>query len=94
MDKKFCPLCSVPGSSQGSSPLSLRQINANEAIYVCNNQECLYPVGEAVEIIQNKVPELLDGETQDETLTQVPPTPPKEKEQGILSLILYIIIVN
>ena len=50
-----CPLCSEVGRS---GTLVLRQINAEEAVYVCNNSQCPYPVGLSDQLVQNPVPEL------------------------------------
>ena len=50
-----CPLCSEVGRS---GTLVLRQINAEEAVYVCNNSQCPYPVGLSDQLVQNLVPEL------------------------------------
>lgn len=59
---KSCPVCNRSGhTTNGNGVLILRQINATEAIYVCNNTECFYPVGEEVAIIKRTVPELLYG---------------------------------
>lgn len=55
MAETLCPLCCEVGRS---GTLVLRQINAEEAIYVCNNSQCPYPVGLSDQIIQNPVPEL------------------------------------
>ena len=60
-ENKVCPV------SNCCSSLILKQINADEAVYVCSNPECFYPVGEEVEIVSRKVPELsLKEELQDE----------------------------
>lgn len=48
-----CPVCSRSGT------LILRQINATEAMYVCDNPECFYPVGEEITIIKRAIPELM-----------------------------------
>lgn len=55
MAEVVCPLCTEVGRS---GTLVLRQINANEAIYVCNNSQCPYPVSLSDQIVQNPVPEL------------------------------------
>ena len=55
MAEAVCPLCSEVGRS---GTLVLRQINAREAVYVCNNSQCPYPVGLSDQIVQNPVPEL------------------------------------
>ena len=55
MAEVVCPLCSEVGRS---GTLVLRQINAEEAIYVCNNGQCPYPVGLSDQLVQNPVPEL------------------------------------
>lgn len=59
-ESKVCPLCRAGGSESNTScSLTLRQINATEAIYVCNNPDCDYPVGEEVVVIKRVIPELL-----------------------------------
>lgn len=60
---KPCPVCTRSGRTTTS--LSLRQVNATEAIYVCNDPDCLYPVGEEITVITRTVPELLPAETAD-----------------------------
>lgn len=50
-----CPVC----GGSGNGILILRQINATEALYVCNNPECFYPVGDEVTIIKRAIPELM-----------------------------------
>lgn len=50
-----CPVCSEVGRT---GALVLRQINAEEGIYVCNNSQCPYPVGISDNTIQISVPEL------------------------------------
>ena len=55
MAEVVCPLCTEVGRS---GTLLLRQINANEAVYVCNNSQCPYPVSLSDQIVQNSVPEL------------------------------------
>ena len=59
---KPCPVCNRSGRT---TSLSLRQVNATEAIYVCNDPDCLYPVGEEITVITRTVPELLPAETAD-----------------------------
>ena len=50
-----CPLCCEVGRP---GTLVLRQINAEEAVYVCNNSQCPYPVGISDSTVLNPVPEL------------------------------------
>lgn len=54
---KWCPVCGGPDSGQRS--LILRQINAEEAVYVCENSACCYPVGYDVKVVRRPMPELL-----------------------------------
>ena len=63
IDDKVCPLCNANGSEQNGI-LTLRQINAKEAIYVCENPNCIYPVGEEVKII-HRVLELSNNDMHD-----------------------------
>jgi hypothetical protein len=60
---KACPVCNGSGHTTAGT-LSLRQINATEAIYVCNNPECFYPVGGEVITVKRDVPELMSGQEQ------------------------------
>lgn len=63
-DGKPCPLCSVATSSSNttsSSILTLRQINFSEAIYVCSNPECVYPVGDELVVVKRDVSQLLQA---------------------------------
>lgn len=55
--EKLCPVCGELGSGQSS--LMLRQINAEEAIYVCENPACCYPVGYDVKSVKRPIPTLL-----------------------------------
>lgn len=64
----ICPLCEELGRT---GKLSLKQINALEALYVCNNSKCPYPVGMSAETVHRPVKELLD--------------PSEEKEQSVPS---------
>jgi len=69
---RLCPLCGVndEGKEVGDrGTLSLRQINSKEAIYVCNNPNCIYPVGEEVVVVERIVPELLSDYCEDFTPT-------------------------
>ena len=50
-----CPVCCEVGRP---GTLVLRQINAEEAVYVCNNSQCPYPVGTSDSTVLNPVPEL------------------------------------
>ena len=50
-----CPACCEVGRS---GTLTLRQINADEAVYVCENSQCPYPVGQNDLVVHNPVPEL------------------------------------
>lgn len=59
-----CPLCGSGPTSSGKGTLTLKQINFSEAIYVCGNEKCHYPVGEDPEplIVKRDISELLpDG---------------------------------
>lgn len=74
-----CPLCGRPdagarGSDGGGGTLILRQINATEAIYVCDNPECTYPVGEEVAVVERPVPELLSDVERDVVLDSKMPS--------------------
>ena len=53
----LCPLCKDLGRS---GELLLRQLNTKEALYVCNNSRCPYPVGISTETISRPVRELLE----------------------------------
>ena len=55
MAEEVCPACCEVGRT---GTLVLRQINAKEAIYVCNDSLCPYPVGLSDKIVENPVPEL------------------------------------
>ena len=59
-----CPVCGVGEAKSCNSTLTLRQINFSEAIYVCSNEECCYPVGEEVEplIVKRDISQLLSEE--------------------------------
>ena len=59
-----CPVCGVGAAKSCNSTLTLRQINFSEAIYVCSNEECYYPVGEEVEplIVKRDISQLLSEE--------------------------------
>ena len=59
-----CPVCGVGPAKSCNSTLTLRQINFSEAIYVCSNEECCYPVGEEVEplIVKRDISQLLSEE--------------------------------
>ena len=61
VDTNPCPVCSRSdiGASANGGTLILRQINATEAIYVCDNPECVYPVGEEITVVRSLVPELM-----------------------------------
>ena len=50
-----CPVCCEFGRT---GTHVLRQINAEEAVYVCNHSQCPFPVGVSDQVIQNPVPEL------------------------------------
>lgn len=64
MDKgENCPVCSELGRS---GILQLRNINDSEAIYVCNNTECPFPVGLSDKIAENVIPSLLPESEQDQ----------------------------
>lgn len=67
--KALCPLCIANGRF---SNLSLRQINAKEAIFVCGNSECSYPIGEEVKTVQRIIPELLNEAERKSLNHQVP----------------------
>ena len=63
---KLCPLCSTEHADT-SCTLILKQVNATEAIYVCSNSECTYPVGEEVIVVKRTIMELLsDSDSQDD----------------------------
>ena len=51
----YCPLC----AGSGGGRLTLRQINAEEALYVCENPACYYPVGYEITLVRKQVPALL-----------------------------------
>lgn len=68
-----CPLCSSTGHADPSCTLTLKQVNATEAIYVCNNSECTYPVGEEVIIVKRTISELL-SDSQDDAIVTSPAT--------------------
>ena len=59
-ESRVCPLCSK-NSSDHSSTLTLRQINDSEAIYVCSNPDCHYPVGQEVVTVERKIKEMMPG---------------------------------
>ena len=59
-DVKFCPVCSKTNAAQWT--LVLRQINEEEAVYVCENPDCCYPVGYDVEFIKRPEPVLTDDQ--------------------------------
>jgi hypothetical protein len=61
----------------------LRQINAEEALYVCNNGNCPYPVGLSDQLVQNPVPELKPNADQ-----------PKENGKLMLDRSLFCSSVN
>ncbi len=52
-NENWCTAC-----SEGLWKLVLRQINAEEAVYVCENPDCTYPVGYEVDFIKRPVPGL------------------------------------
>lgn len=57
-DSTVCPVC----RSNGSEPcdtLVLRQISATEAIYVCSNPTCVYPVGHEAVFVKRTVEEMM-----------------------------------
>lgn len=54
---KFCPVC----DGSGGMILTLRQINAEEAVYVCENPACCYPVGYDAQLVRRPILALLDG---------------------------------
>ena len=54
---KCCPVC----AGCGRRSLILRQINAEEAIYVCENPACSYPVGYDATFIRRPILALLGG---------------------------------
>lgn len=57
-EKKWCPICNK--SNVGQRSLVLRQINMEEAVYVCENPDCCYPVGFQVDCIKRSVPTLIE----------------------------------
>ena len=57
VNASLCPLCKDLGRS---GELFLRQLNTKEALYVCNNSRCPYPVGISTETISRPVRELLE----------------------------------
>ena len=57
-ESRVCPVCST-GKSGPSSTLILRQINATEAIYVCSNPNCVYPVGQEVVTVERTLREMM-----------------------------------
>ena len=50
-----CPVCS---EFERTGKLILRNINAEEAIYVCSNSQCPYPIGLSDQVTTNLIPEL------------------------------------
>ncbi len=48
----------------------MKQINAIEALYVCTNSKCPYPVGVNVETVYSPVKELLDKSEDNESTPQ------------------------
>lgn len=63
----ICPLCEELGRT---SELFLKQINAMESLYVCNNSKCPYPVGVSTETVYRPVKELLDQSEEKELESQ------------------------
>jgi len=59
-DVNFCPVCSKTSATQWT--LVLRQINEEEAVYVCENPDCCYPVGYDIEFIKRPEPVLTDDQ--------------------------------
>ena len=73
-NKKWCPICSKSGNGHGN--LVLRQINAEEAVFVCENPDCCYPVGFEVNFIKRPVAALNEkqGEVDSTNLKEVDST--------------------
>lgn len=66
---KPCPVCIRSGHP--TSTLILRQVNATEAIYVCDHPECCYPVGEEMMAVRRIVPELVERAEEREPIATV-----------------------
>lgn len=78
-ESRVCPLCSK-GRSDPVKTLTLRQINDSEAIYVCSNPDCVYPVGQEVTIIERKIKEMMPG---------FDDAPPPQPEKGKMIRLCY-----
>ena len=59
-ESRVCPVCSKD-SSKPCNTLILRQINDSEAIYVCSNPDCYYPVGQEVTVVERTIKEMVPG---------------------------------
>ncbi len=58
-ENRVCPVCSSSSSGPPSNTLILRQINDTEAIYVCSNPDCVYPVGQEVITVERTIREMM-----------------------------------